>query len=49
MRSRGRTAAMTPILDWALPTALFLLAFFFAPKHGRLAARRRALATREAN
>lgn len=28
----------------SLLTALFLLAFFFAPKHGRLAARRRALA-----
>ena len=27
----------------SLQTALFLLAFFFAPKHGRLAARRRAL------
>ncbi len=27
-----------------LQTALFLLAFFFAPKHGRIAARRRALA-----
>ena len=27
-----------------LQTALFLVAFFFAPKHGRLAARRRALA-----
>jgi manganese/iron transport system permease protein len=28
----------------SLQTSLFLLAFFFAPKHGRLAARRRALA-----
>lgn len=28
----------------SLQTALFLLAFFFAPKHGRLAARRRRLA-----
>lgn len=28
----------------SLQTALFLLAFFFAPKHGRIAARRRALA-----
>lgn len=27
----------------SLQTALFLLAFFFAPKHGRIAARRRAL------
>jgi manganese/iron transport system permease protein len=27
----------------SLQTAIFLLAFFFAPKHGRLAARRRAL------
>jgi len=27
----------------SLQTALFLLAFFFAPKHGRLAARRRAM------
>jgi manganese/iron transport system permease protein len=27
----------------SLQTALFLLAFFFAPKHGRLAARRRAV------
>ena len=28
----------------SLQTVLFLLAFFFAPKHGRIAARRRALA-----
>lgn len=28
----------------SLQTALFVLAFFFAPKHGRIAARRRALA-----
>jgi manganese/iron transport system permease protein len=28
----------------SLQTLLFLMAFFFAPKHGRLAARRRALA-----
>ena len=30
-----------------LQTVLFLLAFFFAPKHGRIAARRRALAEAE--
>ena len=30
-----------------LQTVLFLLAFFFAPKHGRIAARRRALAEGE--
>lgn len=33
----------------SLQTALFLLAFFFAPKHGRLAARRRALREAGAN
>uniref|UniRef100_UPI003A8EDA4D metal ABC transporter permease n=1 Tax=Devosia sp. TaxID=1871048 RepID=UPI003A8EDA4D len=27
----------------SLQTAVFLLAFFFAPKHGRIASRRRAL------
>ncbi len=32
----------------SLQTALFLLAFFFAPKHGRIAARRRRLAEGEA-
>ena len=32
-----------------LQTALFLAAFFFAPKHGRLAARRRALVSSEAS
>ena len=31
----------------SLQTALFLLAFFFAPKHGRIAARRRRLAGEE--
>ncbi len=31
----------------SLQTALFLLAFFFAPKHGRIAARRRRLAEGE--
>lgn len=31
----------------SLQTALFLLAFFFAPKHGRIASRRRALAEAE--
>jgi len=31
-----------------LQTVIFLLAFFFAPKHGRIAARRRALAEAEA-
>ena len=31
----------------SLQTLLFLLAFFFAPKHGRIAARRRALAEGE--
>jgi manganese/iron transport system permease protein len=31
-----------------LQTLLFLLAFYFAPKHGVLAARRRALAPMEA-
>lgn len=33
----------------SLQTALFLVAFFFAPKHGRLAARRRALREAGAN
>jgi len=33
----------------SLQTALFLLAFFFAPKHGRLAARRRAMREAGAN
>ena len=32
----------------SLQTLLFLLAFFFAPKHGVLAARRRRLAVTEA-